>query len=407
MRRIRFPTPGLTLALALALAAAAGPVRSASAAGPVRVFILSGQSNMEGKASATTLRAVIADPRTGDEFRHLRSADGWTVREDVWVTFLDRRSRRKADPAHGPLTVGFGTPKSERDETGRRVTVPGIGPELGIGWVLGDHFDEPVLLIKAAWGGRAVKYSFRPPSAMPSEERVREEVAAIQARKPDSDVTVESHRSGYGSDYRRLLSEVRRALEGLKDLFPAYDEEQGYEISGCIWFQGWNDGVGAGNPEYVEQMACFIRDLRRDLRTPGLPFVIGELGVDGTDAGGWIARFRRQQEAIAALPELRQTVRLARTASFWPTDVPDLSDEWKAFREAAGRNESKPADDPTRVDPGAYYREHWEQRYRKELSYTSDRRYHYLGSAACYYRMGRSMGEAMVELLERSESEAK
>ena len=27
-----------------------------------------------------------------------------------------------------------------------------IGPELGFGWVVGDAFEEPVLLIKLAWG---------------------------------------------------------------------------------------------------------------------------------------------------------------------------------------------------------------------------------------------------------------
>ena len=45
------------------------------------------------------------------------------------------------------------------------------GAELELGTVLGDHFDEPVLLIKAAWGGHSLAKLFRPPSAgMPSEE---------------------------------------------------------------------------------------------------------------------------------------------------------------------------------------------------------------------------------------------
>ena len=60
---------------------------------------------------------------------------------------------------------------------------PGIGPELGIGHVLGDFFEEPVLLIKAAWGGRSVKYSFRPPSAMPSDEIIRKQVNEIEANR--------------------------------------------------------------------------------------------------------------------------------------------------------------------------------------------------------------------------------
>ena len=32
-------------------------------------------------------------------------------------------------------------------------------------------------------------------------------------------------------------------------------------------------------------MACFIRDVRKDLGAPKMPFVIGALGVGGEEAG--------------------------------------------------------------------------------------------------------------------------
>jgi alpha-galactosidase len=392
-------TACLALAWCAGTLAAAAPGAAAEAKGPVKVFILAGQSNMEGKATAHTLDAVIDDPKTHDQFKHLKTGGRWTVREDVWVTFLDREGESDFPP-YGPLTVGFGSPRLDRDENNKRVPVLTIGPELGIGYVLGDHFDEQVLLIKAAWGGRAVRYSFRPPSAMPTDEQIRQEVAAIKAKKPDADVTFESHKAGYGSDYRKILSETRKVLGDVKHYFPTYDPAHGYEIAGFIWFQGWNDGVGGGNPDYVEQMAHFIRDIRKDLGTPNLPFVIGELGTDGPEAGGWIATFREQQAAIAAMPEFADNVRLARTAPFWPT-YPNLDDKWQAFRAAAKANQEKAETDPTRVDPGQYYRENWVQRYKKELSYTSDKRYHYKGSGACYYQMGEAMGRAMLEMIRR------
>jgi len=370
----------------------------AQAKGPVKVFILSGQSNMEGKASVTTLDAVIGDPKTHSRFQHLKPGGKWIVRNDVWVTFLDRRDRRSAAPVHGPLSVGFGSPKLGRDENFNKVPVPCIGPELGIGYVLGNHYDEQVLLIKAAWGGRAVKYSFRPPGAMPTDEQIKAEVTAIKRKKPDADVTFESHKAGYGSDYRKILSETEKVVGNIKDYFPNYDQSQGYEISGMIWFQGWNDGVGAGNPDYTEQMTHFIRDIRKDLKAPEMPFVIGELGTDGPDAGGWIATFRAQQKAIADAEEFRDNVRLAGTARYWPK-VPDMSSQWEQFRAGAKANEAKPKDDPARVDPGLFYQKNWVRRYKKELAYTSDKRYHYLGSGACYYQMGESMGRAMLELL--------
>ncbi len=373
--------------------------RNVEAKSPIKVFILSGQSNMEGKAAVTTLDAVINNPITRDQFRHLKPDGKWLVRSDVWVTFLDRTNRGRVAPVYGPLTVGYGSPKQGRDENFKRVPVKTIGPELGIGHVLGDHFEEQVLLIKAAWGGRAVKYTFRPPSALPSDNQIKEEVASIKQRKPKAEVTFESHKEGYGRDYRKILSETERVLRNLKEYFPGYDESQGYEIAGFIWFQGWNDGVGGGNPEYVEQMTHFIRDIRKDLNSPNLPFVIGELGTDGLDAEGWVATFRKQQADIAAVPEFKDNVRLARTAHCWHKGPYDMQGQWDAFRALARANESKAKDDSSRIDPGKFFQVNWAQKYAKELAYTSDKRYHYNGSGRSYYEMGQSMGNAMVELL--------
>lgn len=366
---------------------------------PVKVFILAGQSNMQGQAMVTTLDAVLGDAETRDAFKHLKPDDEWAVRKDVWVTFLDKQERPQS-PRFGPLTVGYGVPKQARDENNKRIPVATIGPELGIGWVLGDHYDEPVLLIKAAWGGRSLKYSFRPPSAMPTDEEIREEVAAIKQRKPDADVTFESRKEGYGSDYRKIISETHRALKDIDKYVAGYTPQQGYEIAGFIWFQGWNDMVGGGNPDYTEQLAHFIRDMRRDLKTPNLPFVIGELGAGGVDANEGALRFRKQQAAVAQLAPFKGNVAFAKTAVHWPK-VPDMSAKWAAFKALAQKNESKPEDDPTRIHPGLFYQKNWVQKHKEELKYTSDRPYHYLGSGACYYQMGESMGRSMVGLLKK------
>ena len=320
------------------------------------------------------------------------------MRDDVWVTYLDR-AETKVSPRFGPLTVGFGSPKRVRTDDGKREMVPGIGPELGIGWVLGEHFDEPLLLIKAAWGGRALKHTFRPPSAPPDDTEVDELLARIKRKKPEA--TFQSVRESYGSDYRRILAETHRVLENIDKYVPGYDEDRGYELAGMIWFQGWNDGVGKGNPSYTEQLAQFIRDIRRDLNQPKLRFVIGGLGIDGTEASGWVARFRQQQAAVATMPEFEDSVRLAKTAAYWHTGPTSMQGKWQEFRAAAKLNEEKPLDDPTRIDPGDFFQKHWQQKYKKELAYTSDKRYHYHGSGRCYYEMGESMGRAMLELFPR------
>ena len=68
----------LTLLLSLPGTAAAGDQKK-----PVKVFILAGQSNMEGKAPNTLLEHQANDPKTKALFAHLRKDGKWIVRDDV------------------------------------------------------------------------------------------------------------------------------------------------------------------------------------------------------------------------------------------------------------------------------------------------------------------------------------
>jgi hypothetical protein len=379
-------------------AIAFGLATQAFSQGPVQVFILAGQSNMEGKAVATTLDPILADPNKASDFTHLKNGDAWAVRDDVHVTFrMNRVTPEAGTPLYGPLTIGFGSEKTVRNDENQKVPALAFGPELGFGWVMGEHFEQPVLLIKTAWGGRSIKRSFRPPSAMPGEEELEAELASIREKK-NPEMTMEELQESFGSDYRAMLAEVADVLGDIETYVPGYDDAQGYEIAGFVWFQGWNDGVGSGNPDYADQLAHFIRDVRDDLETPDMPFVIGEMGVDGLEPMGWIATFRAQQEAAAAVPEFADNVQLAKTAHLWPTDLPDLSEEWEEFRakDAAQRAEAEAAGE--RPDPDFFHRE-WNLRYKEQHAYTSDKRYHYLGSGECYYRMGDAFGQAMLDMI--------
>src|SRR3954451_4955280 len=115
----RFPVIVLLLCLPKALHAAEPPT-------PIKVFILAGQSNVEGKAMVSLLETQLQQPATRDLFKHLQKDGKWIERDDVWIKYLGDK---------GKLTVGYGNPKS-------------IGPELEFGNVVGDHFPEQVLLIK-------------------------------------------------------------------------------------------------------------------------------------------------------------------------------------------------------------------------------------------------------------------
>src|SRR5262245_44685801 len=233
-----------------------------------KVFVLAGQSNMEGQAPNALLEHQARDPMTRGLFAHLRKDDKWIVRDDVFVKFLER---------HGPLTIGLGAP-------GR------TGIELEFGTLLGDHFDEPVILVKAAWGGHSLVRDFRPPSAgLPAEDVLQKELRQLQASVRKSNAknkkntplpTMANVKSRYGRSYRKMLEEVQGVMANGATLFPALKGRK-LQVAGFVWFQGWNDQFG-GQDEYASNMKHFINDVRKDLQVPKLPFVIGAMGQNGS-----------------------------------------------------------------------------------------------------------------------------
>jgi hypothetical protein len=312
---------------------------------PTKVFILAGQSNMEGKAKVALMDYQARQPATAELFKGVRKDDKWIERDDVWIKFLDRK---------GKLTVGYGSPGC-------------IGPELGFGTVVGDRYEEPVLLIKTAWGGRSVYRDFRSPSAgLPANDVLEKMLANEQKRKKDA--TLDDVKKPFGATYRAMLDEIHKTLGNLKTDFPALADRP-YELAGFVWFQGWNDMIDAtATKEYTTNLAHLIRDVRKDLKSEKLPVVIGEMGVDGDHASGNVKKFKDAQAAIMELPEFRGNVALVKTDVFWDTEAE------------------------------AVFKKGWNSHLDEWNTVGSDYPYHYLGSAKTMLKMGRAFGEAMVEL---------
>ena len=155
-----------------------------------------------------------------------------------------------------------------------------IGPELGFGLVMGDTFDSQVLLIKVAWGGKSLAKDFRPPSSG----------------------------GEVGPSYKELIQHVKDVLANLKTHFPDYDGK-GYQLAGFGWHQGWNDRINqAYNDEYEKNLANFIRDVRKDLGVPKLPFVIAETGMSGpSEKHPRALSLMRAQAAVAKYEEFQGT----------------------------------------------------------------------------------------------------
>lgn len=343
----------LVLAAVFCLASSV-TVRAADKAKPVKVFILAGQSNMEGKAKISLLDYQAEQPSTRDLYQPFRKDGKWVERPDVWVKFLDRK---------GKLTVGFGSPKC-------------VGPELGFGQVVGDHYDEPVLLIKTAWGGRSLYRDFRPPGAGLPPMKVLEAMQE-DLKKRKKDVSLDEIKATFGSSYRAMIQEVRDTLADLKEHFPNY-AGQGYEIAGFVWFQGWNDMINKDfTAEYARNLEHLIRDLLKDLKQPNLPVVVAQMGVGGAKPSANVVTFRKAQEAGVASPEFKGNVTLVDTAPCWDEKAQALLDE--------GYKGNK------------WLNQDLQDRFSKMGSQPP---YHYLGSAKVHCLMGQALGEAMKKLCE-------
>ena len=286
----------------------------------LRVFLLAGQSNMEGQAVVDldheqhynggrgTLQHVLANAKHKQRYQHLRDQDGkWTKRSDVVVWYRAGGERLKV----GELSIGYAVYDGLHH----------FGPELQFGHVVGEHFDDPVLLIKTAWGGKSLAQDFRPPRA----------------------------EGATGPYYTRMIAEYREAIGSIAKNFPQFAKHTP-QLSGFVWFQGWNDMCDAkATAAYEANLVHLIHDVRRDLAAPKLPVVVVETGNADHEV------FRSAQRAGVEHQDV------GGPAVFVPT---------RAFLR-------KPEDSPN-----------------------TGHGHHWFGNAESYFLIGDAMGRAMLRLLE-------
>ena len=331
-------------------------IASLQAQQPVKVFFLVGQSNMQGKGNPVHLDTYREDALIKPTYEGLKDGDQWRVRDDVWITYPSIVNGEK----HGPLTVGYGT-KGENS----------IGPEFGFGHAVGNAIENPVLLIKIAWGGKSLAVDFRPPSAPPTETEIAAMLEKAQKKKPDT--TAGEIKSRYGHYYREMIRHAKEELAAVGTRFPELKDKK-LEIAGFVWHQGFNDKVNrtlraTKYEDYAKWLPIFIKDVRKDLGTPNMPFVIGELSTGGIPARG---DFQAAQAKAASSEEFQGNVAFVPTAEYYDTAAHELYEKgyWK------GTDEQK---------------EEWRK-------VGNDRPYHYLGSGKTYYLKGLAFADAILEM---------
>jgi alpha-galactosidase len=376
-------------------------VASQAAAKPLKVFILAGQSNMQGHVNVSTFDSLADDPKTAQILKEMRNANGTPrVCEKVWISSVGCAGDGWKDVIEqkGKLTAGFGASTSE------------IGPEFTFGIYMEKQLNEPILIIKTAWGGRNLVGDFRPPSA---GKRVFNDTIVKGWKGMGVDPVREAARHNSelnGVFYRHMIEYVRKVLADIKPVVPGYDPNQGYELAGFVWFQGFNDLVDGwsypnqnqpgGYDEYSQLLADFIRDVRKDLSAPKMPFVIGVMGIGGVkeDKKPPQMYFRQAQVAPTLLPEFKGNVVAVQTAPYWDDDLEALQARMDACwpkvdaRVAAEKNTSW--ENKMKVMAENFKPEEW----KRLRAGASNGGYHYLGAAKIMAPIGKAFAEAMVNL---------
>ncbi len=338
----------------------------------VKVFILAGQSNMEGHGDVRSLPVLGEHPKLGHLLKKLQDKDGaWAVRDDVTIAW------RVKEKKHGPLTVGWGREQNE------------IGPELMFGTIMGERYDAPVLLIKTAWGGKDVYCDFRSPSA---GKPTGAAAAALKSQLEDGPAREIGHY------YRMMVADVKQTLSNIEHIVPGY-KGQGYEIAGLAWFQGWNDfcaGHGVID-QYPKHLAAMFRDLRKDLNAPNMPIVIGELGIGGHkiakkakryeddfEANG-IVNLRAAQKAVGEDKSLKN-VTFVPTVDFWDVrlqELREISDAYWNEKQEKGIKDTEENHLPTKEQNDEFL--------RRGINWYC----HYNGSSSNYSLIGYALAKAL------------
>ena len=371
---------------------------------PVKVFILVGQSNMEGHAKVETFDYLEDDPETALLLKKMRDADGEPrICDGAWISYYTGRGEQNGE-GFGKLTAGYGSRPKPAEDGGK------IGPEFTFGITMDEAFEEPVLIIKTAWGGKSLFYDFRPPSAG-VYPRTQNDIE--KERRPES---------GSGHYYRLMLRHVERVLSDIGRVVPEYDPEQGYELAGFVWFQGFNDMVSrdvyptlpkdeSGNrfARYSELLDDFIRDVRNDLDAPNMPFVIGVMGVGGAQANEGNLEFREAMAAPAALPEFEGNVIAVPTSPFWDEPLAAIQAKYDQVRQMAyllrTKNKNAPNADGSmsQEEQREYLREYEAELVSPDevalrIRGASNAGYHYLGCAKTFALIGKAFAEAILEM---------
>ena len=275
---------------------------------PFKITYLTNQANGLGWIARMDIPGTLSTVVKEDgKFPHLVDDNGnWVSRDDVWYKGVVTAGANKW------LSVGCGAGSNN------------IGPELGFGHIIGDHHDQPVLILKASQGNRSLAWDFLPPGS----ERF-EHGGKVYAGYKDSPGSWDKGSDPKpinwyaGKQYDDCFQAAHKVLDNFDKEMPHF-AGRGYEIAGFVWWQGHKDqGSEVYADRYEQNLVHLIKTLRKEFDAPNAPFVIATIGFDGWNMSSHALTVANAQLAVSGdkgkYPEFKGNVMTVETRDFWRT----------------------------------------------------------------------------------------
>jgi hypothetical protein len=327
--------------------------KPADMAKPVQVFILLGQSNMVGLGKITGGEGSLENA--------VKSKGKYPYLVDDAGQWLERKDARN-------VRVMVGRAGGMQLFNNEWMVVKGskMGPEFGIGHVVANAVDAPVMILKSCIGNRSLGWDLLPPGSERFEEEGKiyagyKERPDVWDMDPEKKLATEpppwlDKKTGKpiewyaGKQYDDDTANAKKVLAELEKYYPG---AKSYEVAGFFFWQGEKDG---GKPahanRYEQNLVRFIHKLREDFSAPNAKFVLATLGEATKGSGGNGGKVLEAQLAVDG-----------------------ATGKYPAFKGNVATVYTNP------------------------LSLGGSGNSHYNGNAETYMNVGEAMGRAMVELL--------
>jgi len=325
-------------------------VTIAQSAAKVQVFVLSGQSNMAGYGLVEDVDC--GGSTYGGDYTLAALVANGAPPSDTWPD-----GRDKTEYQHLGAPGGWAT----RDDVDIQLhgdRIEARGPlRVGLG-TSGTRSDCGYRPPDASWFGPELQFGHVVGDGIEQQVLILkvqwEGTSLYEMWRPPSAGDKEHDGDLYsapGPLYTKLVTFVNSTLDELGD---------DYELAGFVWFQGWSDAKESGSypavEEYADNLAHFMGDLRTAFDMPGLPFVIAGPGMDAYSGSN--SDVCDAANSTTERPEFSDSTRYVETRDYAPGRLCGVS-----YPCPGGAN------------------------------------YHWYWNAESYFRIGKALGEAALDLV--------